>query len=162
MQLESDLDVRAARLNESYRNHSAVAVLSRALNDQNVGEVALVSSFGAESVVLLHMLSVADRHRPVLFLETGMLFPETLKYQQHVAEQLGLTDVRLIRRLRRDLSERGRTMESVIDQYEKTVRPMHLEFVEPSKRYADVIVPVGGENHVAIDMVVTKLREVLG
>ena len=97
MQLESDLDVRAARLNESYRNHSAVAVLSRALNDQNVGEVALVSSFGAESVVLLHMLSVADRHRPVLFLETGMLFPETLKYQQDVAEQLGLTDVRLIR-----------------------------------------------------------------
>lgn len=71
-------------------------------------------------------------------------------------------DVRFIRRLRRDMKERGRTLESVVRQYEKTVRPMHLEFVEPSKRYADVIVPVGGENAVAIDMVVTKLRQVLG
>lgn len=70
-------------------------------------------------------------------------------------------DVRFIRRLQRDLARRGRTMESVIRQYEQTVRPMHLKFVEPSKRYADVIVPVGGENHVAIDMVVTKLREVV-
>ncbi len=70
-------------------------------------------------------------------------------------------DIRFIRRLRRDMQTRGRTLESVVRQYEKTVRPMHLEFVEPSKRYADVIVPVGGENDVAIDMVVTKLREVL-
>lgn len=71
-------------------------------------------------------------------------------------------DVRFIRRLQRDLAERGRTLESVVEQYQETVRPMHLEFVEPSKRYADVIVPVGGSNEVAIDMVVTKLREVLG
>jgi uridine kinase len=70
-------------------------------------------------------------------------------------------DVRLIRRLGRDMQHRGRTLESVIAQYEKTVRPMHLEFVEPSKRYADVIVPVGASNEVAIDMVVTKLRETL-
>lgn len=70
-------------------------------------------------------------------------------------------DVRFIRRLGRDIHERGRSLESVVKQYEKTVRPMHLEFVEPSKRYADIIVPVGGENDVAIDMVVTKLREVL-
>jgi uridine kinase len=70
-------------------------------------------------------------------------------------------DIRFIRRLGRDLEERGRTLDSVVRQYAATVRPMHLEFVEPSKRYADVIVPVGAENHVAIDMVVTKLREVL-
>ena len=71
-------------------------------------------------------------------------------------------DIRFIRRMGRDMEHRGRTLESVVNQYTKTVRPMHLEFVEPSKRYADVIVPVGGENDVAIDMVVTKLREVLG
>lgn len=71
-------------------------------------------------------------------------------------------DIRFIRRLQRDIEHRGRTVESVVEQYRETVRPMHLEFVEPSKRYADVIVPVGGENEVAIDMVVTKLREVLG
>lgn len=70
-------------------------------------------------------------------------------------------DIRLIRRLHRDLRERDRTVESVLHQYEETVRPMHLEFVEPSKRYADIIVPVGGENEVAIEMVVAKLREAL-
>lgn len=70
-------------------------------------------------------------------------------------------DVRFIRRLERDLEERGRTVESVVAQYHRTVRPMHLEFVEPSKRYADVIVPEGGENRVAVDMLTTKLRSVL-
>ncbi len=70
-------------------------------------------------------------------------------------------DERLLRRIRRDVLERGRSIESVMEQYERTVKPMHLEFVEPSKRWADVIIPKGGENDVAIDMVVTKLRELL-
>lgn len=67
-------------------------------------------------------------------------------------------DVRLMRRLRRDVQERGRSVESVLDQYTRTVRPMHLEFVEPSKRYADIIVPGGGHNRVAIDMLVARVR----
>ena len=70
-------------------------------------------------------------------------------------------DVRLIRRLKRDTAKRGRTMDSVLQQYTDTVRPMHLEFVEPSKRYADIIVPEGGDNRVAVDMLVTKIRSVL-
>lgn len=70
-------------------------------------------------------------------------------------------DIRLIRRLRRDIQERGRTAESVISQYLQTVRPMHLEFVEPSKRYADVIIPEGGFNTVAIDMVSDRIRNLL-
>ena len=70
-------------------------------------------------------------------------------------------DIRFIRRLRRDIAERGRSMESVIDQYLSTVRPMHLEFVEPSKRYADVIVPEGGFNAVALDMVVARIEGML-
>jgi uridine kinase len=67
-------------------------------------------------------------------------------------------DIRFIRRLRRDVADRGRTMESVIEQYQNTVKPMHLEFVEPSKRYADVIVPQGGHNTVAIGMLLTLIR----
>lgn len=67
-------------------------------------------------------------------------------------------DARFIRRLQRDTSERGRTVDSVIDQYLGTVKPMHLEFVEPSKRYADVIIPEGGYNQVAIDMLLTLIR----
>ncbi len=70
-------------------------------------------------------------------------------------------DIRFIRRLRRDMEERGRSLESVVAQYLDTVRPMHLKFVEPSKVYADVIIPRGGWNFVAIDMVVSRLRELL-
>jgi uridine kinase len=67
-------------------------------------------------------------------------------------------DTRFIRRLKRDVAERGRTMDSVIEQYLNTVKPMHLEFVEPSKRYADIIIPRGGHNAVAIDMLLTLIR----
>ncbi len=70
-------------------------------------------------------------------------------------------DLRFIRRLERDLAERGRTTESVIKQYQSTVRPMHLEFVEPSKRYADVIIPEGGFNTAALDMVVARVDVLL-
>jgi uridine kinase len=70
-------------------------------------------------------------------------------------------DERLLRRLKRDLVERGRSIESVMQQYVTTVKPMHLEFVEPSKRWADIIIPKGGENEVAIDMVVTKINDLL-
>lgn len=70
-------------------------------------------------------------------------------------------DVRFIRRLQRDIAERGRTMESVIYQYLHTVRPMHLQFAEPSKRYADIIVPEGGFNPVAIDMLADRVRNLL-
>jgi uridine kinase len=69
-------------------------------------------------------------------------------------------DTRFIRRLQRDVAERGRTMESVIEQYQTTVKPMHLEFVEPSKRYADLILPQGGHNAVAIDLLLRLIRSV--
>lgn len=70
-------------------------------------------------------------------------------------------DLRIIRRLKRDIGERGRTMESVIEQYVNIVRPMHNQFIEPTKRYADIIIPEGGQNHVAIDLMVTKIKTIL-
>ena len=70
-------------------------------------------------------------------------------------------DIRFIRRLLRDVQERGRTMESVISQYTNTVRPMHESFIEPSKRYADIIIPEGGENKVAIDLLTTKISSII-
>ncbi len=82
-------------LNERYRHHSATSVMQGALGD--AGEIALVSSFGAESVVLLHMAAVIDRAAPVLFIDTEMLFTETLVYQTEVAERLGLTNLRILR-----------------------------------------------------------------
>ncbi|PLS01243.1 uridine kinase [Neobacillus cucumis] len=70
-------------------------------------------------------------------------------------------DLRIIRRLTRDIRERGRTFDSVIEQYLNVVRPMHNQFIEPTKRYADVIIPEGGQNHVAIDLMVTKIQTIL-
>jgi uridine kinase len=101
--------------------------------------------------------------RAVVLVEGILLFVEPdlralLDFKIYVDTD---ADVRLIRRLRRDLAERGRTMESVLEQYLSTVRPMHLEFVEPSKRWADVIVPEGGENRVALGMVTARLEQLL-
>ncbi|HOK63238.1 MAG TPA: uridine kinase [Soehngenia sp.] len=70
-------------------------------------------------------------------------------------------DVRVIRRINRDINYRGRTLESVINQYMNTVRPAHLQFVEPTKRYADIIIPEGGYNKVAIDIIVTKINDII-
>ncbi len=70
-------------------------------------------------------------------------------------------DVRILRRIKRDIEERGRTLDSVINQYLKTVKPSHEQFIEPNKKYADIIVPHGGENSVAIDFITTKINELL-
>ncbi|AHL72230.1 uridine kinase [Bacillus altitudinis MN12] len=70
-------------------------------------------------------------------------------------------DLRIIRRILRDTKERGRSIDSVIEQYVSVVRPMHNQFIEPSKRYADIIIPEGGQNHVAIDLMVTKIQTIL-
>ena len=86
---------RVADLNARYRHHGATAVLERAMTDPQVGRIALVSSFGAESVVLLHLVSVIDRSTPVLFIDTEMLFAETIAYQAEVADKLGLTITRI-------------------------------------------------------------------
>ncbi len=88
---------RVATLNARYRHHAATSVLEHALKDQDLGQVALVSSFGAESVVLLHLVSVLAPETPVLFVDTRMLFQETLDYQRELAEKLHLCDVRSIR-----------------------------------------------------------------
>ncbi|MBS1301578.1 phosphoadenylyl-sulfate reductase [Loktanella sp. SALINAS62] len=91
-----DLGDRVASLNDAYKHHSARAVLERALTDDQTGRLTLVSSFGAESVALLHMVSVLDRNLPILFLDTEMLFAETLTYQMEVAERLRLTGLRVL------------------------------------------------------------------
>ncbi|GAB1363265.1 hypothetical protein MASR1M32_25010 [Rhodobacter sp.] len=88
---------RVDALNSRYKHHSATAVLEHALKDDDLGRVALVSSFGAESVVLLHLVSVIAPETPVLFVDTRMLFQETLEYQRGLAESLNLCDIRTIR-----------------------------------------------------------------
>jgi uridine kinase len=101
--------------------------------------------------------------RPVVLIEGILLFAdatirELLDFKVYVDTD---ADVRLVRRIRRDMSERGRSVQDVLRQYMATVRPMHLEFVEPSKRWADVIVPEGGENRVALGMVTARVEQLL-
>ena len=101
--------------------------------------------------------------KPIVIVEGILIFAEP-----RVLEQMDIKvfvdtpdDIRFIRRLKRDIAERGRTLDSVIEQYINTVRPMHNQFVEPSKRHADVIIPEGGHNLVSIDLISGKIREKL-
>lgn len=100
---------------------------------------------------------------PVILLEGILIFVEAalrelLDFKIYVDTD---ADLRLIRRLGRDIAERGRSVKDVLRQYLETVRPMHLEFVEPSKRWADIILPEGGENRVALEMVVARVEKLL-
>ncbi len=102
--------------------------------------------------------------RPVIVVEGILVFVD-----EHLRAQLDLklfvdtpADIRVFRRIRRDLEQRGRTFASIREQYYATVRPMHLQFVEPSKSYADLIIPEGGRNRVALDLILAKLRTIAG
>lgn len=101
--------------------------------------------------------------RPVIIIEGILVLAEPLLVERMDIKLFvdAEADVRLMRRIRRDLQERGRSIEAILDQYERTVRPMHIEFVEPAKRLADVIIPRGGHNRVAIDMVLARIESLL-
>lgn len=101
--------------------------------------------------------------KPLVILE-GILVLEDAQIRDRLDIKIFIdtdADVRILRRLKRDVMQRGRTLESVTKQYLESVRPMHLEFIEPSKRYANLIVPEGGENQVALDLVIARIQEFL-
>ena len=99
--------------------------------------------------------------KPIVIVEGILIYTDARLLEQMDIKVFVDTpdDIRFIRRLKRDIAERGRTVDSVIEQYLATVRPMHMQFVEPSKRYADVIIPEGGHNLVSIDLISGKIRE---
>lgn len=106
---------------------------------------------------------VSVRPKPIVILE-GIL----ILYYAELRDLMDIkvfvdtdADIRLIRRLKRDIKKRGRSLDSVLEQYEKTVKPMHVEFVEPSKRFADIIIPEGGHNLVAVDLLATKIQSII-
>jgi uridine kinase len=111
-----------------------------------------------------HTRMTETRHvepKPIVIVEGILIYADPRLLEQMDIKVFVDTpdDIRFIRRLRRDIAERGRTVESVIEQYIATVRPMHMQFVEPSKRHADVIIPEGGHNLVSIDLLSGKIRE---
>jgi uridine kinase len=162
-----------------YRDQSHLAPEQRALTNYDHPD-SLESALLAEHLRLLRQLHSVDipiydfvthtrsavtrRIDPaaVLIVEGILVFTEdSLRQQMDIKIFVDTdADIRLMRRIRRDLEQRGRTFASVRDQYYSTVRPMHLEFVEPSKRHADLIVPEGGDNHVALDVLLGQLGRV--
>jgi uridine kinase len=137
-------------------------------NDLLVGHLRALKSGRAAEVPLYdfktHSRRAETLHvepQPIIIIEGILIFAE-----QRLLDEMDIKvyvdtpdDIRFIRRLRRDVAERGRTAESVIEQYLATVRPMHMQFVEPSKRYADVIIPEGGHNLVSIGLISGRIRE---
>ncbi|TYR82324.1 uridine kinase [Priestia megaterium] len=106
---------------------------------------------------------IVEEPKDVIILE-GILVLEDRRLRNLMDIKLYVdtdADLRIIRRMLRDIKERDRTLESVVDQYISVVRPMHNQFIEPTKRYADIIIPEGGQNHVAIDLMVTKIQTIL-
>ncbi|MGB9694498.1 MAG: uridine kinase [Caldisericaceae bacterium] len=101
--------------------------------------------------------------RPIIIVEGILLF-----YYDELRSFFSIkifvdadADVRIIRRIKRDVQKRGRSLDSVIDQYLNTVRPMHIQFVEPTKQFADIIIPRGGKNEIAMDIIVAKIKSIL-
>ncbi|WP_086314212.1 uridine kinase [Enterococcus sp. 7F3_DIV0205] len=106
---------------------------------------------------------IVQEPKEVIILE-GILILEDTRLRELMDIKLYVDtddDIRIIRRIKRDMEERGRTLDSVIEQYLTVVKPMYHQFIEPTKRYADIIVPEGGENHVAIDLITTKVASIL-
>lgn len=170
--LEQDAYYRAAsRLSLEERravNYDHPAALDNALLVNHVRQLrrALAVDRPVYDFTTYMRLAETVRVEPAdVIIVEGILILENRRLRELMDLKLFVdtdADIRFIRRLSRDILERGRSLQSVVDQYISTVRPMHLQFVEPSKRYADVIIPEGGQNEAAIEMIAARLNAILG
>jgi uridine kinase len=155
---ELRLEERAA-LNYDHPDSLETDLLVRHITDLRAGRAVELPTYDFARHARRQTTDSAQP-RPIVIVEGILIFADAaLRDLMDVKVFVDTDDdTRFIRRLQRDVAERGRTMDSVIDQYLNTVKPMHLEFVEPTKRYADIIIPRGGHNTVAIDMMLTLIR----
>jgi uridine kinase len=155
---ELRLEERAA-LNYDHPDSLETPLMVRHLNELRTGQTVELPAYDFARHARRHATDPVTPRR-IIIVEGILIFTDAgLRDLMDVKVFVDTDDdTRFIRRLKRDVAERGRTMESVIDQYLSTVKPMHLEFVEPTKRYADIIIPRGGHNAVAIDMLLTLVK----
>ena len=159
----SDLDLEArAQLNFDHPDALDTALLTEHLAALRAGQTAEIPCYDFTSHRRLPETRRVEP-RPIIIVEGILVFVEAALRQQLDIKVFVDTDadIRVFRRIRRDIEQRGRTFQSVRDQYYRFVRPMHLEFVEPSKRWADLIIPEGGENRVALDLIIGRLRSLI-
>lgn len=159
----SDLSLdERTRINYDHPNSLETALLVAHLNMLRAGEPVEVPVYDFTQHNRADATETAEPRKVVIVDGLLILWDADLRRMMDIKVFVDTdADLRFIRRLKRDIQERGRSAESVIDQYTSTVRPMHLEFVEPSKRYADVIIPDGGFNLVGVDMLLTKIKSVI-
>lgn len=152
-----------AKINYDHPESLDHALLLQHLMDLRAGKSVQVPIYNHSEHVRSKESRTIGQHT-IIVLEGILLFVEKeLREMMNIRIFMETAlDICLIRRLKRDVKERGRTLDSVLTQYEETVRPMFLQFIEPSKRYADLIVPRGGGNRIAIDLIKAKMRELLG
>ena len=151
-----------AKVNFDHPNSLETELLVEHIKDLKAGKTIHLPSYDFKTHTRTKA-TILIEPQPVILVEGILIFVEPELRSLFDIKIFVDTDpdIRFIRRLERDINERGRTSQSVIEQYLKTVRPMHLEFVEPSKRYASVIIPEGGFNQVALDMVVARIQFML-
>jgi uridine kinase len=151
-----------ARINYDHPDALETELLVAHLTRLRAGETVAIPVYDFTTHSRLVDTELAEPRKVIIVDGLLILWDQRLRRMMDIKVFVDTdADIRFIRRLSRDLGERGRSAESVIKQYLDTVRLMHLEFVEPSKRYADVIIPEGGHNHVAVDMLRTKVRSIL-
>ena len=159
---ELRLEERAA-LNYDHPDSLETDLLVRHVHELRAGNPVELPAYDFARHARKNVTETARPHRAII-VEGILIFTDAALRELMDVKVFVDTDddTRFIRRLQRDVAERGRTMESVVEQYLSTVKPMHLEFVEPSKRYADIIIPRGGHNEVAIGMLLTLIRSLTG
>jgi uridine kinase len=151
-----------AKINYDHPNAFDHDLLFRHLSDLQQGKTVEIPIYNHSLHIREKETKTIGKHA-IIVLEGIMLFVES-KLRELMDVRIFMEtalDICLIRRLKRDMKERGRSLDSVLKQYDETVRPMYLQFIDPSKRYADLIVPRGGGNRIAIDMIKAKMREML-
>ncbi len=150
------------KINYDHPNSLDHCLLIQQLKQLQAGEYVNIPSYDHKQHERLSKTQKVGQHR-IIVLEGILLFTEPkLRELMDICIFMDAPlDICLARRLQRDIVERKRSFESVLEQYHETVRPMYLQFIEPSKRYADIIVPRGGENRIAIEMIKAKMRELL-
>ena len=150
-----------AALNYDHPDALETDLMVRHLNDLRAGKAVEVPSYDFSRYARLTTTEHVSPRRVIIVEGILVFVDQALRSLMDIKVFVDTdADTRFIRRLKRDVADRGRTMDSVIDQYQTTVKPMHLEFVEPSKRYADIIIPQGGHNTVAVDLLLTLIRSV--
>lgn len=153
---------KRAQTNFDHPNSLDFGLMKSHLDDLLSGKPVMIPSYDFKTHTRSKEYFRVEPHHIIVLEGIFALYDEEIRKMMDIKIYVDAEDdIRLLRRLTRDLKERGRTLESVIDQYCNTVRPMHLQFVEPTKRYADIIIPQGGHNTVAIDILQTKIKSLL-